>query len=84
MADPFASHAPTLDGPATLHQALAANPGTDLDPRPRAIYCAEAGTISITDAAGATLPYALTAGDVLPFRGSRVAAISGGLFYGWS
>ena len=33
---------------------------------------------------GVTLPYAMTAGQILPFRGARILATgTSGTFYGW-
>lgn len=83
MSDPFASFAASLTGPAERHQLLAAGPA-ELDPRPRLIYCASAGTIEVEDAAGVALPYTLETGDRIEFRGVRIAAITGGTFYGWT
>lgn len=84
MADEFASYGKSLDGPATRHFALTADADADINPRPRGVYCQADGTITIRDEAGVSLPYTMTVGGVLPFRGVRITAISGGTFYGWS
>lgn len=84
MADQFASFGPTPTGPGEKHRQLVANADADIDPRPRAIHCQADGTITIRDEDGEDLPYTLTAGQSIPFRGVRVTAISGGTFYGWS
>ncbi|MEM9765208.1 MAG: hypothetical protein AAF968_22355 [Pseudomonadota bacterium] len=82
MTDPFASYARTTGGPAIQHVTLIADAEVDLDPRPQAIYCHAAGTITLRDEAGTDLPYTMEDGYVLPMRAVRVTAISGGTFYG--
>lgn len=84
MADRWADSADTDVSPASRHVALAANAGADLADLPRAIYCEADGTITLLDELGTALPYTMTAGQMIPFRGVRVTAISGGTFYGWS
>lgn len=83
MSDEFASRMKTVVDPAESHALLAADSNTDLTPRPRALYCQEAGTITVRDINGVDLPYTLSAGQYIPFRGVRVTAISSGTFYGW-
>ncbi|WP_126974648.1 spike base protein, RCAP_Rcc01079 family [Frigidibacter oleivorans] len=84
MSDPFANTARTLQDPGARHAILSADESADLDPMPRAIFCLEAGTITLRDETGADVAYALDAGMLLPFRPTRVVAISGGSFVGWS
>lgn len=84
MADAFADHRSALDSPATKHWLLTADTEADVSPRPRAIHCEVAGTITIRDEHGTELSYAMAAGDQRPFRAARITAIASGTFYGWS
>lgn len=83
MADRYAALA--LSGSLGLrHWQIVPSDGADLARRPLAIYCQAPGTIVVRDEAGIDLPYAMTAGQVLPFRGIRVLATgTSGTFYGW-
>lgn len=84
MADRFASFASSGVGSATRHVAITPSDSTDIANRPRAIYCQAAGTVVIRDEAGTDLSYAMTAGQVLPFRGVRVLATgTTGTYYAW-
>lgn len=84
MADPFEGHSTGLTGPGLRHFLITPSDTVDLDPRPRLIYCAAAGTIVIRDAAGNDLPYTLERGDRLEFRGVRVMATGAtGTWYSW-
>lgn len=83
MSDPFESNTATVSDPGERHFALSVDAGADIDPRPRAIYCEAPGTITLIDRSGTSLAYTMQAGQVLAFRANRVAAISGGTFYGW-
>lgn len=83
MADRYASlaRAGTL---GSRHAQIVPSDAADLGERPLAIYCQASGTIVIRDEAGTDLPYAMTAGQVLPFRGVRVLATgTSGTFYAW-
>lgn len=84
MTDNYQYHSSGLEAPGRRHWQIAPSNGADLDPIPRAIYCAVSGTVAIRDVAGTDLTYTLSAGDVLPFRGVRVLA-SGttATVYGW-
>lgn len=69
---------------ALRHRQIVPSDSADQNPRPLAIYCHGAGTVVIRDEAGVDLPYAMTAGQVLPFRGVRVLATgTSGTYYGW-
>ncbi|MGR3494081.1 spike base protein, RCAP_Rcc01079 family [Citreimonas sp.] len=81
--DDFSAYTKSASDPGYRHFALAADAGADVDPRPRAIYCEAAGTITIADEVGEELPYTMEQGQVLPFWGVRITAISAGTFYGW-
>ncbi len=84
MSDAFASYARGIADPGARHFAIVPSDSADLANRPRSIYCQVAGTIVIRDEAGTDLPYAMTEGQILPFRGVRVLATgTGGTFYGW-
>ncbi|PJN95840.1 hypothetical protein CNY89_06130 [Amaricoccus sp. HAR-UPW-R2A-40] len=84
MADKFKGISSGTSGPAVRHFLITPSDSVDLDPRPRLIYCAAAGTIVVRDAAGTDLSYTLERGDRLEFRGVRVmAAGTTGTWYGW-
>lgn len=81
--DTFDSYRPGLTAPATKHFALVADPGTDLDPRPRAVRCQTDGNLTIRDEDGVDVTYIMVAGEVLTLRPVRVTAIGAGSFVGW-
>lgn len=74
MGDSFQTHAKGLNSPADRHFAILPSDGVDLATRPRALWCNTAGTLALRDAAGTVLSYAVTAGQVIPFRAMRVMA----------
>lgn len=83
MADRYASLAPS-GNLAYRHWQIVPSDSMDLVRRPLAIYCQATGTIVVRDEDGVTLPYAMTAGQILPFRGARILATgTSGTFYGW-
>ncbi|MBB4642362.1 spike base protein, RCAP_Rcc01079 family [Rhizorhapis suberifaciens] len=83
MADTFTTQM-NKTNPATTHFAVVPDDEDDFAIIPRAIYCQEAGTAQIVDAAGTVLPYTMTAGQVITFRGVRINATSTtGTYYGW-
>ncbi|MEM8547172.1 MAG: hypothetical protein AAGF46_03310 [Pseudomonadota bacterium] len=83
--DEFADFTKGLTSPATRHFAIVPDDNSDLPLLPRVIYCAAAGTIVVRDAQGNDLPYVLSAGDRLEFRGVRVLNTgTTGIYYGWS
>ncbi len=83
--DEFATFTKGLTSPATKHFVITPDDDADLPILPRVIYCQAEGTIVVRDSAGETLPYAMTAGDRIDFRGVRVMRTgTTGLFYGWS
>ena len=77
----------TLEGrsitePARRHYVVTAS-ANDLLPKPRALYCEADGVVTIEDELGVQLPYTMTRGQEVPFRGTKVTAITGGTFYAW-
>ncbi|MBL4813129.1 MAG: hypothetical protein JKX69_12430 [Rhodobacteraceae bacterium] len=74
MADNFRHFTQSLNAPASTHRAVTPDDNNDLDPIPRAIFCAADGTAVIVDRLGNQLSYTLTSGQVLPFRAHRVMA----------
>lgn len=85
MADIFSSMpVEAQSAPGSRHFAIAPSDDTNFAQPPRAIYCEEAGTAQVVDGAETVLPYTMTAGQILPFRGVRVNATdTTGTFYGW-
>ena len=81
--DPSYGYPDSKADPATRHTQITAHASNPLDPIPRAIYCQVAGTITIVDKYGTSLPYAMTVGQVLPFRGRLVTSVGSGTFYAW-
>lgn len=68
--------------PARRHKALSAS-AAPLEPRPRSIYVAVAGTATFVDEDDVSISYTLTAGSVLPFRPKAITAITGATLIGW-
>lgn len=83
--DEFESLSKGLNSPATKHFAIVPDDNADLPILPRAIYCQVEGTLMVRDSEGSTLPYTLSAGDRIDFRGVRVMSTgTTGTYYGWS
>jgi len=83
--DEFASFKKGLTSPATQHFAIVPDDSADLAVLPRVIYCQSPGTIVVRDADGVDLPYTMSAGDRIDFRGVRVLSTgTSGTYYGWS
>lgn len=84
MADNFKNETSSREQLANRHWEITPSDTVDIDPKPRTIYCAEAGTAQIADAYGTALPYAMTAGQWIPFRGVRINETdTTGTFYAW-
>lgn len=82
--DPLAGYAMASTAMGERHFEIVPSDTEDMPIRPRVIYCAEDGTAIVRDEAGVDLPYAMTAGTYLAFRGVRVLATgTTGTFYGW-
>ena len=83
--DEFKSLQKGLTSPATKHFVITPDNDADLAMLPRVIYCQSEGTISIRDSQGVVLPYTMSVGDRLDFRGVRVMSTgTNGTYYGWS
>lgn len=82
MTDTFRNLDVGMTGPAEKHFMLSIDTDNDVDPRPRAIRCLNAGTITLRDVDGVDIPYPQLAGDVITFRGVRVMAMTG-TFVAW-
>jgi hypothetical protein len=83
MTDRFANVADRTN-PGDSHFQITASNSENMAIRPRSIYCAVAGTAQVVDAAGVVLPYVMTQGQILPFRGVRINSTgTTGTYYGW-
>lgn len=60
--------------PADRHMAVTPSDTIVLDPIPRALRVTVAGTLAIADADGTAITYAVLAGDIVPFRATKVLA----------
>lgn len=75
MSDRFASHGPSLTGPASAGFAIIPNDSLDLVEITRAVYIGIGGDLVVTVASGQALTFAsVPDGSVLPLRISRVHA----------
>jgi hypothetical protein len=65
-----------LDSPASVHEDLATTTQRifTTDEIPRAIYCKADGNVVIKDAAGVTVTYPVSLGQILPFMGIEIEA----------
>ena len=81
MPDDFETYRPGLSSPAEKHFPIVADPGI-ISPRPRSIFCASDGTITVSDIDDVSIVYTLVAGQVMTFRATKVTAITG-TFVGW-
>jgi hypothetical protein len=71
--DLFSSFRKGLESPADEQYTI--TPSADaLSPKPRAIYAATTGSATLVDKNGTSIVYALTAGQILPFRPEKVTA----------
>jgi len=83
MVDTFDTNKKGLSSPGDIQFPIVASPSV-MDPRPRAIYCAIAGNLTIEDSAGTAITYTMIAGEVLTFRATKITALGGGgAFVGW-
>ena len=83
MVDTFDTNKKGLSSPGDIHFPIVPSPSV-MDPRPRSVYCAIAGTLAIEDSVGTSIVYTMTAGEVLTFRGTKITALGGGgSFVGW-
>lgn len=72
--DPFTTHRRGLESPATHHLVITPQDGVDLPVRPRVLRVLAAGDLSLRDAAGTVITYAVSAGEVLGFSAVGVEA----------
>ena len=83
MADNYSGIANKAD-PGSRHFAITPSDTVDMAIVPRCIYCNAAGTVQVQDKFGTTLAYAMSAGQILPFRGTRILATgTTATVYGW-
>ncbi len=75
MSDRFASHAPSLTGPASAGFAIVPNDNLDIAETTRALYIGVGGNLTVTMASGQMLSFSsVPDGSLLPLRVLRVHA----------
>jgi hypothetical protein len=75
MSDRFASHAPSLTGPASSGFPVSPSDSLDLPEITRALYIGSGGELTVAMASGQVLRFeAVPDGALLPLRVSRVYA----------
>lgn len=85
MTDDLTYKRRELHSPASTHVVIVPEDGVDLSPRPTAIYCEADGILQVRDGLGTVLPYTMTQGQILPFRGVGIEATgTTGTFYAWT
>ena len=73
MTDRFANSAPAIDGPASHAFAVTPSDDTDLEETTRALYCGEAGDVTLWTLSGAEVTFVnVSEGSFLPVRASRI------------
>ena len=82
MIDLFQSTATGISGPANRHFAITPA-DEDLAIRPRAIYVSADGNVVIRDDEGPDITYAVTAGQIIPFRAVQIRAATTATVVGW-
>jgi hypothetical protein len=71
--DIFANLRKGLSSPADEHYTI--TPSNDeLSPKPRAIRAMTSGNITVVDKNNTSIQYAVTAGEILPFRPNKITA----------
>ena len=80
--DPWAGSSVTITGPGERHYAVTPGAG-ELDPRPRALRIGGDGNITVEDAAGVSITYPVTAGEVFIFRAVKVTAATATGIVAW-
>ena len=84
MSDNFSNHQRGLESPGDRHQQITPSDAAVVVPRPRALWVQAAGNLALEDANGTVLTYAVTQGQILPFRAVRVRATgTTATVYGW-
>ena len=74
MSDPFNSHTPGLESPATVLVPVTPDDGADLPMPARAINVSGTGTIQVTTTGGTTATLYVAAGIGFPVRAQRIWA----------
>ncbi|MEM1232556.1 MAG: hypothetical protein AAGH70_00390 [Pseudomonadota bacterium] len=74
MSDPFESHSPSLQSPASLILPVAPDDGADLPMPSRALNVAQSGTVHLTTTGGTTATVYVAAGIGFPIRATRIWA----------
>lgn len=69
--------------PATNHYTVTASNTAPLVPVPRALYVATAGNVTIVDSSNTAVTYAVTAGQIVPFRAIYVNTDSTASIIAW-
>jgi hypothetical protein len=82
MADPFETYTTSLTAPARRHFAITPA-DSDLAIVPRALFVTGDGNLVIRDQEGTDLPYAVTAGMIVPFHAVQVRAATTATVIGW-
>jgi hypothetical protein len=73
MSDPFANeYQLSLTAPANEHYTISPSDTVDLPVRPRAIYVQADGNAVLQSKSGVNVTYAVTAGQLLTIRPTRV------------
>jgi len=80
MADWF-KNVKDRTNPADRWYAITPNDSTDLPIIPRGVICTSDGDLEAIDANGTSLIFAMTEGDIVPLRPTRVGTSSTGTFY---
>lgn len=58
--------------PADRHFAITPSDSTVLSPTPRALRVTVSGNLALADADGTAITYPVLAGDIIPFRATKV------------
>ncbi|GAA6210053.1 hypothetical protein NBRC116601_33460 [Cognatishimia sp. WU-CL00825] len=74
MPDPFGTHSPGLESPASDIFSILPNDGVDLTTATRAINVAQSGMVRIQTVGGSTATLYVAAGIAFPVRARRVLA----------
>lgn len=74
MADSYAAKDPQLSDPGYRHYTAVPSDTVDLPFRPRSLYISAGTAVVIRDELGNNVTYAVTPGQILPFRAQRILA----------
>jgi hypothetical protein len=73
MGDQFISFRKGLEAPGDEHYTVTPS-ANNLSPKPRALRAMTSGNVTIVDKNGTSIEYAVTAGEILPFRATKITA----------